>query len=92
MGLWGEVGFYLALSSVFFSGGYFNSRHYNKSKATITKKNKYLLLGATEELSATVIVVLLFVLSTPNAMPLLTQRHRPTHGALLLPCGKNFFF
>ena len=42
--------------------------------ATITKKKKYLLLEATEELSATL------VLSTPNAM---RYAHRPNHGALL---------
>lgn len=75
--LWGEIrgfgangNFSLVLSDFFFSGGYFNSRHYNKSKATI----KYLLLGATEEVMATVRV------STPNAM---RYAHRPTHGALL---------
>lgn len=51
--------------------------------ATITKKNKYFLLEATEEAVATIIVGATLVLSTPNAMPLLTQRHRPNHGALL---------
>jgi hypothetical protein len=81
-GIWGfeaNGDFLFALTSFSFSGGYSNSHHYNKSRATIIKKNKYFLLEASEEAVATI----LFVLSTPNAMPLLTQRHRPNHGALL---------
>lgn len=56
--------------------------------ATITKKNNFLFSGVAEELPATVRVGLLLVLSTPNAM---RYAHRPNHGALLLPYGKNFF-
>ena len=48
--------------------------------ATITKKKKYFLLWATEEVAASIIVGFLFVLSTPNAM---RYAHRPNHGALL---------
>lgn len=49
------------------------------------RKKNHLLLEATEEAAATITVG---VLSTPNAM---RYAHRPTHGALLLPCGKKFF-
>lgn len=48
--------------------------------ATITKKNIYFLLWATEEVVATITVGTTLVLSTPNAM---RYAHRPNHGALL---------
>lgn len=51
-----------------------------RDDATITKKIILFLLGAAEEVVATITVGVLFVLSTPNAM---RYAHRPTHGALL---------
>jgi len=51
--------------------------------ATIRRKKEIFIIRATEEVAATITVGVTLVLSTPNAMPLLTQRHRPNHGALL---------
>jgi hypothetical protein len=70
--------------------GSFSDFFFSNLAATIRvgQLNKYFLLEASEEAVATI----LFVLSTPNAMPLLTQRHRPNHGALLFRLtAKNFF-
>jgi hypothetical protein len=62
--------------------------------ATITKKKEFSFSGVAEDVVATITVGVTLVLSTPNAMPLLTQRHRPNHGALLfrLTARKIFLF
>lgn len=86
MGLWDEWGVSLAFWTFYTP----NLATTIRVGATITKKNKYFLLEATEEAVATIIVEVLFVLSTPNAMPLLTQRHRPNHGGFAT--AKNIFF
>jgi hypothetical protein len=72
MGLWDEWGVSLCSDELFFT-------LILTTTIRVGQLNKYFLLEASEEVVATV----LFVLSTPNAMPLLTQRHRPNHGALL---------
>jgi hypothetical protein len=57
--------FLFALTSFVGSTGYSESHHYNKSRATIIKKNKYFLLEASEEIVATVRVGVTFCLVSP---------------------------
>jgi PleD family two-component response regulator len=80
MGLYGEVEFSLVFSDFLAT---LNLTVTERVVATITKKKEFSFSGVAEEVAATITVGVTLVLSTPNAMPLLTQRHRPNHGALL---------
>lgn len=81
MGLWGEWGISLCSDELCGEYGLPNLLPLqNEMGRLLLRKNKYLLLGAAEEVTATITVGVLFVLSTPNAM---RYAHRPNHGALL---------